>query len=334
MALVQGERVLRKVIFTAAITGAGPTPDMSPYLPITPQQIADEAVRAYEAGAAIVHIHARDPETGRGTPDLKIFRQILESIHKRCDVVVCITTGGAGDRDQRIAVVPEFKPELATLNLGSLNTGSQAVARQRAIQRATARQEGQEQRTGGGQEQRTGGGQEQRAGGGEDGIWMNTYKMMRDYATFDKQNNTKPELEVWDTGQLRGIKFLLDNELIDKPLHIQYVMGGLTGMYATPSMLLYILQETKEQLGSDFTWSVAAVGKDQFMMAAMALCLGGNVRVGIEDSLYCGVGRLARGNYEQVERVVKMAEQMSMVPATPTEARQMLGLKGGDKVNF
>jgi uncharacterized protein (DUF849 family) len=157
--------------------------------------------------------------------------------------------------------------------------------------------------------------------------------MMREYSIADKANNTKPELEVWDTGQLNSIKWLLENKLIDRPMHIQFVMGSLTGMSATPSTLIYILQQANEELG-DFTWSVAAAGKDQLLLAAVTLALGGNVRVGIEDNLYCGYGLLARGSYEQVERVVAMAKQLSIEPATPAEARKMLGLKGSDKVNF
>ena len=140
-------------------------------------------------------------------------------------------------------------------------------------------------------------------------------------------------MEVWDAGQIRAIKWMLENEMIDRPPHIQFVMGGLTGMSAKPSMLMYILQETREEIGA-FTWSVAAVGKDQLPLAAVTLALGGNVRVGLEDNLYCGYGRLAKGSFEQVERVVKIAEQLSIVPATPEEARQMLGLKGKDKVAF
>jgi len=314
MALAPGERVLRKVIITSAVTGAGPWPSMSDHLPLTPKQIADDAVKSCEAGAAIVHIHARNPETGEPTPDLKVFREILEDIKKRCDAIVCITTGGAGNPEQRIAVVPEFKPELATLNLGSLSMGSNLAIHER-LKKKGFKYEWESKRA------------------SEDTVWINTYKMMRDYANIDRANNTKPELEVWDTGQIKGIKFLLENRLVDPPLHLQFVMGALTGMSATPAMLVYILQEAKEELG-DFTWSVAAVGKDQLNMAGVTLCMGGNVRVGLEDNLYCGVGRLARGSYEHVERVVKMAEQLSIIPATPAEARQMLSLKGKDTVNF
>jgi uncharacterized protein (DUF849 family) len=314
MALASGERLLRKVIITAAITGSGPTPTMSQYLPLTPQQIADDAVKSYEAGAAIVHIHARKSETGEPTADLKVFREILEDIKRRCDVVVCITTGGAGTPEQRIAVVPEFKPELATLNLGSLSLGS-SLAMYERMKAKGFKYAWEEKRF------------------GEDGVWVNTYKMMRDYSKADRESGTKPELEVWDTGQIRAIKWLLDNKMIDRPPHIQFVMGGLTGMSAKSSMLMYVLQEAREEIG-EFTWSVAAVGKDQIPLAAVTLAMGGNVRVGLEDNLYCGFGRLARGSYEQVERVVKMAQQLSIEPATPDEARKMLGLKGNDKVNF
>jgi uncharacterized protein (DUF849 family) len=308
------EKVLRKVIITAAITGQGPTPSMSEYLPLNPQQIVDDAVKSYEKGAAIAHIHARKPENGEPTADIKVFREIAENIKKRCDMVICITTGGAGNPKERMAVVPEFKPELSTLNLGSMSNGSN-LAMYEKMKAKGFRYPWEEKRF------------------GEDGIWENTYKMMRDYANADRANNVKPELEVWDTGHIRGIKWLLENNLIDRPLHIQFVMGGLTGMSATPGMLVYVLQEARAELG-DFTWSVAAVGKDQLPMAAVTLALGGHVRVGMEDSLYCGYGVLAKGSYEQVERVVHIARELSIWPASPEEARKMLGLKGNDKVNF
>jgi uncharacterized protein (DUF849 family) len=314
MSLAPGEKVLRKVIITSAITGQGSIPTMSDYLPLTPRQIADDAVKSYEAGAAIVHIHARNPETGEPTADLKVFREILENIKKRCDAVICITTGGAGTPEQRIAVVPEFKPELATLNLGSLSAPSNLAMFER-LKAKGLKYPWEEKII------------------GEDHVWINTYKMMRHYATADRAHNTKPELEVWDTGQIRAVTWLLENDLIDRPIHIQFVMGGLTGMPATPSMLVYVLQEARDELG-EFTWSVAAIGKDQLPIAAVTLALGGNVRVGMEDNLYCGYGLLARGSYEQVARVVTMARQLSIEPATPAEAREMLGLKGNDKVNF
>ena len=317
MALREGEKVLRKVIITAAITGAGPTPTMSDNLPWTPKQIADNAVGAYEAGAAIVHIHARNPENGKPTPDLKVFREILSDIKRRCPVVICVTTGGAGNPEERIAVVPEFKPELATVNLGTLSGNTLPIWERMKDKPFKYAWEEPHLKT----------------DLGETFIFQNTFKQMREYSQTDKANNTKPELEVWDTGQIENVKYLIDRGFVDRPIHLQFVMGALSGMPATPGMLVFVLGEAKRQLG-EFTWSVAAVGRDQIPMAAVTLTLGGNVRVGIEDSIFAGYGRMARNNAEQVERIVNIAREMSILPATPDEARTIMGLKGLTKVNF
>ncbi len=307
------EKVLRKVIITAAITGAGHTPTMSEYLPLTPKQIADDAVRAYESGAAIAHVHARNPENGEPSANLDIFREILTNIKNRCNMVICITTGGAGSIKERIAVVPEFKPELATLNCGSVS-GTAIPVWERLKSKIKYEWEHKHLKR-------------------EDFIFKNTYKMMREYSHIDRENNTKPELEIWDTGQVSNIQFMLDRGYIERPLHVQFVMGALNGMPAAPRMLVFVYEHAKSLLG-DFSWSVAAVGRDQIPISAVTLALGGHVRVGLEDSLYAGYGRLARNSAEQVERVVNIARAMSIEPATPDEARVMLGLKGLDKVNF
>lgn len=308
------EKILRKVIITAAVTGAGPTPTMSPYLPITPQQIADDAIKAYEAGAAIAHVHARDPETGEPTPNLDVFREILTKIKSRTkDMIICITTGGAGDWDERIAVVPEFKPELATLNCGSLSGTMEHVYEKI---KDNLKYDWEHEHI-----------------GRDHFIFENTYRQMKKYATLDAENGTKPEIEIWDSGQISNVAWLLDNGYVHRPVHLQYVMGALSGMPATPETLTYIHDMTRKSLG-DFTWSVAAVGKDQLRIAAITLAMGGHVRVGLEDSLFCGFGRMARNSAEQVERVVAMAKQLSIEPATPAEAREIIGLKGIDQVNF
>lgn len=308
------EKTLRKVIITAAITGAGPTPTMSPYLPITPQQIADDAVKAYEAGAAIAHVHARDPKTGEPTPNLDVFREILTEIKSRTkDMIICITTGGAGDWDERIAVVPEFKPELATLNCGSLS-GTMEDLYEKI--KDNLKYDWEHEHI-----------------GRDHFIFENTYRQMKKYATLDSENGTKPEIEIWDSGQISNVAWLLERGYVDRPLHLQYVMGALSGMPATPETLIYIHEMTRKSLG-DFTWSVAAVGKDQLRIASVTLAMGGHVRVGLEDSLFCGYGRMARSSAEQVERVVAIAKQLSIEPATPAEAREIIGLKGIDQVNF
>jgi uncharacterized protein (DUF849 family) len=307
------EKVLRKVIITAAITGQGATPVMSEYLPLTPQQIADDAVKANQAGAAIVHIHARMPENGEPTPSLPIFRQIVTDIKKRCDVVINITTGGAGTPEERIKVVPEFKPEMATLNCGSLSgTAIQVYEKNKDKIKYEW---------------------EKKFLAREEFIFENTYKMMREYAQACRENNTRPEIEIWDIGQISAVKFMIDRNYIDTPVHLQFVMGALSGMPATHSTLVFVFERAREVLGS-FSWSVAAVGRDQIPIAAAALGMGAHIRVGLEDSLYAGYGRLARSSAEQVERVVKIAAQMSIQPATPDDVRQMLGLKGRDKVNY
>ena len=307
------EKVLRKVILTAAITGQGATPVMSPYLPLSPKQIADDAVKAWEAGAAIVHVHARKHETGEPTPSLDIFREIVTDIKKRCDVVINITTGGAGTPDERIKVVPEFKPEMATLNCGSLSgTAIQVYERMKdKIEYEWEKKFLQR----------------------EEFIFENTYKMMREYSQACRENNTRPEIEIWDIGQISAVRFMIDRGYIDTPVHLQFVMGALSGMPATLSTLVFVYQRARETLG-EFSWSVAAVGRDQIPVGAAALAMGGHVRVGLEDSLYAGYGRLARSSAEQVEKIVKIAAEMSIKPATPDDVREMLNLKGIDKVNY
>ena len=307
------EKTLRKVIITAAVTGQGATPVMSEYLPLSPQQIADDAVKAWEAGAAIVHVHARKPDTGEPTPSLPIFREIVTDIKKRCNVVINITTGGAGTPAERIKVVPEFKPEMATLNCGSLSgTAIQVYERMKdKIQYEWEKKFLQR----------------------EEFIFENTYKMMREYSQACRENNTRPEIEIWDIGQISAVKFMIDRKYIDTPVHLQFVMGALSGMPATISTLVFVYQRARETLG-DFTWSVAAVGRDQIPIGAATLAMGGHVRVGLEDSLYAGYGRLARSSAEQVEKIVKIANEMSIKPATPDEVRDMLNLKGIDNVNY
>jgi uncharacterized protein (DUF849 family) len=307
------EKVLRKVIITAAITGQGATPIMSEFLPLTPKQIADDAVKAYQAGAAIVHIHARKPEDGEPTPSLPIFREIVTDIKKRCNVIINITTGGAGTPAERIKVVPEFKPELATLNCGSLSgTAIQVYERMKDKIKYEW---------------------EKKFLAREEFIFENTYKMMREYSHACREANTRPELEIWDTGQISAVKYMIDRGYVDTPVHLQFVMGALSGMPATVGTLSYVYERTREVLGN-FTWSVAAIGKDQITIGATTLAMGGHVRVGMEDSLWAGYGRLARSSAEQVERIVKIADEMSIKPATPDEAREMLKLKGIKNVNY
>jgi len=306
-----------KFIVTAAITGSIHTPTMSPYLPITPRQIADEAVRAYEAGAAVAHIHVRNPETGQPVPDIELFREVVTEVKSRCNMVLCLTTGGGAGMsvEERGKVVPTFKPELASLNFGSLNFGLFPAAEifdeykypwEKAYLLFS-----------------------------EDFIFPNTFKTLREFNQLFAENDTKPELEIYDLGMVNNVAFMLrqQKDNLKKPVYLQFVLGILGGAPPTPDTLLFLYNTARSMIG-DFVWSVCAAGRHQLPLCTMALIMGGNVRVGMEDSLYAGKGVMATSNAEQVERIVTIGRQLSKEPATPDEARQILGLKGLDKVNW
>jgi len=304
-----------KVIITAAITGSIHTPAMSPYLPITPKQIADEAVAAYEAGAAVAHIHARDPETGRPTPDINLIKEIVTSIRSRCDMIVCITTGGGlgMTAEQRLIPVSTFKPELASFNAGSLN-----FALFHALDKFKEFKFDWEP---------------QYLGMTEDFIFPNTFKSMREFTAIFNANGTKPEFEVYDSGMINNVAFLIERGYVKKPVYIQYVMGILGGITASPENLMFLVDYTKRLIG-DFEFSVCVAGRAQFPTCNQSLLLGGHCRVGLEDNLYIDKGRMAKSNAEQVAKIVRIAGELGIDPATPDEARKILGLKGIDKVNF
>jgi len=306
---------LEKRIITAAITGGIHTPTMSPYLPITPKQIADEAVRAWDAGAAIAHIHVRDPKTGKPTSSLDLFREVITEVKSRCDIIICITTGGSPGMkiEERVAVVPEFKPELASLNFGSMNFALFPVAKK--FKEFKFPWEGEFLRW------------------TEDFIFPNTFKTLRQVTGYFKENGTKPELEVYDVGMLNNVVFMLQNGHIEKPVYLQFVMGILGGIPATMENLIFLYKTAHESIG-DFEWSVCVAGRQQMKLCTTALMMGGNARVGLEDNLYLEKGRLAKSNAEQVEKIIRIARELGIQPATPEEARKILGLKGLDKVNF
>jgi uncharacterized protein (DUF849 family) len=304
-----------KAVITAAITGAVHFPTLSPYLPITPQQISAEAVRAYEAGAAIAHIHVRDTETGIPSSDLGLYREVAISIKSKCNMIICFTTGaGLGmTTEERVAVVPTFKPELASLNFGSMNFSMFPLAEK--IKEFKFPWE------------------KQRVLGSEDYIFPNTFKTLREFLGVFAKNDTKPELEIYDLGMINNVAFMIRQGYLKKPVHIQFVMGVLGGVPATTSTLVTLHNAARETIG-DFTWSVCASGYHQIPICTAALTMGGNARVGMEDSLFVSKGVLAKSNAEQVGKIARIARELSLEPATPDEARQILGLKGSDKVNW
>jgi len=306
---------MSKVIITAAITGSIHTPTMSEYLPISPKQIADEAVRAWEAGAAVAHIHVRDPETGRPSPSMDLFREVVTEIKSRCDLVLCLTTGGGlgMTTEQRVAVVPTFKPELASFNFGSLNFGLFHVAKRIKEFKYDWERPYLEQT--------------------EDLVFTNTFKTLREFCDYFREHQTKPELEIYDVGMINNVAFMIGEGHLERPVYLQFVMGILGGISAPIDNLVHLYKSARDTLG-DFVWSVCAAGRQQMNMCTQALLLGGNVRVGLEDNLYLEKGRMAKSNAEQVAKIARIARELGREPASPDEAREILGLKGLDKVNF
>ena len=307
---------MSKFIVTAAITGSIHTPTMSPSLPITPDEISEEARRASDAGAAVVHIHARDPQTGQPSADPDLFGEILSKIKSTCNVVVCTTTGGGPGQttEQRVKVVNTYSPELASLNAGSMNFALFPV-----LERIKEFKYDWEP---------------QFLGMSEDYIFPNTFKTLKEFSQYFAEQNTKPEFEVYDAGMLNNIAFLVSRDYVQKPIYLQFVLGILGGMQATVNNLVFLYNSARELLGDEFQWSVCAAGKHQFRMCNTSLLMGGHTRVGLEDNLYLEKGRMAQSNAQQVEKIIRIAREHGIEPATPDEAREILGLKGLEKVKF
>jgi len=306
---------MAKRIITAAITGAIHTPSMSPYLPVTPGQIAEEAIRVHEAGGAVAHIHVRDPKTGYPTADQDAYREIAVRVKKKCDIILCFTTGGrlTEPLERRVKVVSSLKPEMASLNAGSLNFGLFHIVDKIKKWKYQWEKEYLE--------------------GTEDVIFPNTFKTMREYLAVIYQNKTKPELEIYDVGMINNVSFLIQAGYLKKPVYLQFVMGILGGIPATPQNLIFLVESSKSAIG-DFEFSVCAAGKMQFHLCTQSLILGGHARVGLEDNLYLGKGAIAKSNAEQVAKIIRIAKELGLEPATPDEARKILNLKGLEKVNF
>ncbi len=299
------------------MTGAIHTPTMSPHLPITPDEIVEAAVGAAEAGASIVHIHVRDPETGEPITDLALFREVAERIADRTDVIVQPTTGGAPTMapEERIQVVPELEPEMASCNMGSINFGLYPL-----LQRYDEFQYDWE---------------EAYLRGTRDLIFQNTFADLETILPVFAEHRTMPELECYDVGHLYNAKYLLDQGFLEPPLHIQFVLGIHGGIGATAANLDHMVRVAEELFGDAFTYSVIGAGNKEFALGSQAVSMGGNVRVGLEDNLYLGPGTLAERNADLVEKMVDLAHELAgRRPATPEETREFLGLKGASQTAF
>ncbi|MDA0830915.1 MAG: 3-keto-5-aminohexanoate cleavage protein [Burkholderiales bacterium] len=305
-----------KVIITCAVTGSIHTPSMSPYLPVTPEEIAEAAIGAAEAGAAIVHLHARDPKDGRPTQDPDMFRQFLPTITKNSDVVVNITTGGAPTMsvEERLQPALQLKPELASLNMGSMNFGLyEMLNRFKDFKHDWERPYLEES---------------------DDRIFKNTFKDIAYILESCGNNNTRFEIECYDIGHLYTAAHFIDRGLIKPPFLIQSVFGLRGGIGPHAEDVMHMKRTADRLFGNDYLWSVLGAGSNQMYVAAQSAVMGGNVRVGLEDSLWGSKGTLAKSNAEQVAKIKRIMEDLGLQTATPDEARSMLKLKGRDQVEF
>lgn len=306
----------QKVIISCAVTGAIHTPSMSSHLPVTPNEIAESAIAAAEAGAAILHLHARDELDGRPTQDPEVFHRFLPEIRRACDAVINITTGGSPHMDvaDRMRPVVELKPELASLNMGSINFGLYPMLdRFDTFDHAWERAHLENSR---------------------DLVFKNTFSDIDHILNTCAENHTRFEYECYDIGHLYNLAHFRQRKLTPSPMFIQSVFGLLGGIGAHPEDVDHMHRTTARLFGDECQWSVLGAGKHQMPIAAQSLALGGHVRVGLEDSLWLGRGQLAQTNAEQVRKVRQIIEGLSLEVASPDEAREILGLKGQHTLGF
>lgn len=306
----------RKTIITCAITGAIHTPSMSPHLPVTPDEIAQSAIEAAEAGAAIVHLHARNPENGRPDQSPEAFGKFLSKIRARSNVVINLTTGGAPSMTvaERVQPAAHFKPELASLNMGSMNFGLfPMLGRFHDFKHEWEPIVLENSR---------------------DLVFRNTFKDIEFVLSTLKDAGTRFEYECYDTAHLYNLAHFLDRKLVTPPLFVQTVFGILGGIGPHPDDVMHMKRTADRLFGDEYVWSVLGAGRYQMPIAATAAAIGGNVRVGLEDSIWAGPGKLATSNAEQVRIARTLIEGLGLSVATPDEARALLSLKGGNAVNF
>ncbi len=305
-----------KVIITCAVTGAIHTPSMSPHLPVTPDEIVHASVGAAEAGAAIVHLHARDPKDGRPDQSPEAFARFLPRIKQQTNAVINLTTGGAPWMrvEERVQPAAVFKPEVASLNMGSMNFGLfPMLNRFKEFKHAWEPEALENSR---------------------DLVFRNTYKDIEYALRTLSETGTRFEFECYDTSHLYNLHHFLERGMVKPPLFVQTVFGILGGIGPHPDDVMHMKRTADRLFGNQYRWSVLGAGRNQLPIAAMAAAMGGNVRVGLEDSLWCGPGKLAESNAQQVRLARQIIEGLGLSIATPDEAREILQLKGGDRVNI
>jgi uncharacterized protein (DUF849 family) len=306
----------RKVVITCAVTGAIHTPSMSEYLPVSPDEIADAALGAAEAGAAIIHLHARDPEDGRPTQNPDHFAPILARLKEHTDAVVNITTGGSPHMTvaERMKPAAEFRPELASLNMGSMNFGLYPMLERYPEFRYDWERQALEN--------------------SRDLVFKNTFADIETILSIGVDNDTRFEFECYDIAHLNNLAHFRSRGLVRGPLFVQSVFGLLGGIGPHPEDLMHMRRTADRLLGTDYEWSILGAGRNQLPLATIGAAMGSHVRVGLEDSLWIGPGELAKTNADQVTRIRTILEALNYEIATPDDARQLLHLKGRDKVGF
>ena len=307
----------QKVILTCAVTGSAHTPTMSPHLPCTPAEIAEQAVGAAEAGAAIIHVHARDPKDGRPTGDAEVFFEFLPRIKQGCDAVISISSGGGTGMsvEERLDVVFRAEPELTTLNLGTMNFGYFPM-----IERYRGKWQHEWE--------------EPYLESSRREPFLSTFADIEHMLAKAAETGTRFEFEAYDVGHLYTLAHFLDRGLVEPPLFVQTIFGNLGGIGTEIDNLVFMKRTADRLLGDDFVWSVLGSGRHQFGLITTGAIMGANVRAGLEDNLYIAKGKLATSNAQAVAKVRRILEELSLDLATPAEARERLALKGGDRVAF
>ena len=306
----------KKVIISCAVTGAIHTPSMSEHLPVTADEVIEHSLEAHEAGAAILHLHARDENDGHPTQDPAEFQKFLPTIHKECNAVINITTGGGPQMtvEERMQPCMHFKPEVASLNMGSMNFGLFPMMK-RHNQFQHEWEKDMLERS-------------------KHSLFKNTFQDIENIMTLGYENGTRFEFECYDVGHLYNLHYYHREGMLKSPYFIQFVMGIMGGIGADSDNLLHMKKTADKLFGEDYQWSVVGAGANQMRINATGAALGSHVRVGLEDSLWDGPGNLAKKNADQVKRVREILEGLSLEVATSDEAREILGLKGKDNTNI
>ncbi|ESS10567.1 MAG: hypothetical protein A07HR60_02582 [uncultured archaeon A07HR60] len=310
-------RELDEMIISCAVTGAIHTPTMSPHLPVTPEEIADEAIAAANAGASIVHIHVRDPDTGEPVTDVDLFRDVAERVHDACNAIVQPTTGGRPSQtpEERVVVVPELEPEMASCNMGSMNFGLYQLLDKHDDWEYAWEPEYLDNT--------------------RDLIFQNTFEDIETVLPIFTDHGTMPELECYDVGHLSTAKHFVERGLIEPPIHLQFVTGIHGGIGATPANLTHMVETAERLFGDEYSFSVIGAGRHEFPLGMQALSMGGHARVGLEDNLYLGPGELASSNVDLVEKIARLGRELvGREPASPGTVREFLNLKGGDQTSL